>query len=169
MKFTALAIIVFLTIALSQVNSAPALDKKNDASTYPLPTYRFIVTVGKDRMAFNSVSGLEQSTIEYKDGAGGLYQMPGQAEPLNITLKRGVVQNGSQLYDWITSISQNHVEKKDISISLTDETGKDLFVTWNIINAFPTKLSAPAFDATSNEVAFEEMNLAAEQLTVKFH
>ncbi|WP_237577917.1 phage tail protein [Mycetohabitans sp. B6] len=35
------------------------------------------------------------------------------------------------------------MEKKDISISLTDEAGKELLVTWNVSNAFPTKLTAP--------------------------
>lgn len=170
-KFTALALIVFLTIALSQVSAAPALDAKTVASTYPLPTYRFIIAVGKDQVPCNSVSGLEQSveTIEYKDGLGGSYQMPGQVRPLSITLKRCLVPKNSQLYDWMTSISLNSVEKKDISISLTNPSATELLVTWNIINAFPTKLTAPLFDATSNEVAFEELTLAASRLTVEFH
>lgn len=148
-----------------------ALDKKTIAETYPIPTYRFTVSVGKEQMAFSSVSGLKQSVekIEYKDGMGGLFQMPGQAQPLNITLKRGMVPKNSQLYKWMTSISLNRVEKKDISISLTDESGTGLLVTWNVSNAFPTELSAPNFDATSNEVAFEELNLVADRLTVNFH
>ncbi|MCG1054785.1 phage tail protein [Mycetohabitans sp. B5] len=148
-----------------------ALDSKTMAATYPIPTYRFTVTVGKEQMAFSSVSGLEQSVekIEYKDGLGGLYQMPGQAQSVTLTLKRGVMPKNSQLYDWMSSISLNRVEKKDISISLTDESGKELLVTWNVSNAFPTKLTAPSLDATSNEVAFEELSLAADRVTVNFH
>lgn len=148
-----------------------ALDSKTMAATYPIPTYRFTVTVGKEQMAFSSVSGLEQSVekIEYKDGLGGLYQMPGQAQSVTLTLKRGVMPKNSQLYDWMSSISLNRVEKKDISISLTDEAGKELLVTWNVSNAFPTKLTAPSLDATSNEVAFEELSLAADRVTVNFH
>ncbi|WP_373301078.1 phage tail protein [Streptomyces violascens] len=42
-------------------------------------------------------------------------------------------------------------------------------VTWNVTDAFPTKLTAPHFDATSNEVAVEELSLAAERVTVTFH
>ncbi|KAK5801628.1 T4-like virus tail tube protein gp19-domain-containing protein [Linnemannia elongata] len=170
-KFATLALIVFLIIALFQVNAAPALDKKTMAAVYPLATYRFIVDLGRDEMACNAVSGLEQGveTIEYKDGLGGLFAMPGQAQTINVTLKRCIAPKNSQLYDWISSPLQNHVEKKDISISLTDEAGKELFVTWTISNAFPTKLSAPTVDATSNEVAFEEMSLVADRLTIKFH
>ncbi len=140
-------------------------------NTYPMTAYRFLVTVGGEQMAFNSVSGLEQSVevIEYKDGAGGLFQMPGQTASMNITLKRGLLQKQSQLYQWINSISANMVEKKDISISLTDSKGGTLYITWNVVNAFPTKLSAPSFDATSNDVAFEEMSLRADRMTVEYH
>ncbi|WP_369790557.1 phage tail protein [Rouxiella sp. WC2420] len=140
-------------------------------NTYPMTAYRFLVTVGGDKMAFNSVSGLEQSVevIEYKDGTGGLFQMPGQTASMNITLKRGLLQKQSQLYQWINSISANLVEKKDISISLTDSSGNTPYITWNVVNAFPTKLSAPSFDATSNDVAFEEMSLRADRMSVEYH
>jgi phage tail-like protein len=141
------------------------------ATTYPIPTYRYRVAVGDQEMAFSAVSGLEVSyeTIEYKDGTGGVFRMPGQSTPVHITLRRGLVVGKSQLYDWISSISLNQVEKKDISISLTNESGNELLVTWNVSNAFPTKLSAPNFDASSNEVAIEELSLLADAVTSKFH
>ena len=148
-----------------------AVDAKTMSSTYPIPTYRFLVMVGKDQMSFSSVSGLDQSVqlVKYQDGMGNIFQMPGQTDPLTVTLKRGMVLKHSQLYDWMNSISFNRVEKRDLSISLTDDTAKVLFVTWNVVNAFPTKLTGPSFDATSNEVAFEEVSLAADRVTWKFH
>jgi phage tail-like protein len=141
------------------------------ATTYPIPTYRYRVAIGDQEMAFSAASGLEVSyeTIEYKDGTGGVYRMPGQLAPVHITLRRGMVVGKSQLYDWISSTSLNQVEKKDISISLTNASGNELLVTWNISNAFPTKLSAPNFDASSNEVAIEELSLLADAVTTKFH
>lgn len=148
-----------------------SVDEKVIANTYPIPTYRFVVSVGKEQMSFSTVSGLDQSVqlVTYKDGTGGLFQMPGQIEPLTITLKRGVMPKKSQLYEWFNAISFNRVEKKDLSISLTNETGSVLLVTWSVMNAFPTKWTGPSLDATSNEVAFEELTLAADRLTVKFH
>jgi phage tail-like protein len=141
------------------------------AVQYPIPTYRFAVSVGDEKMCFQSVSGLDIShdTIEYRDGGGNWLLMPGQRHRPTITLKRGVFKGQSKLYDWINSISLNQVEKKDISISLTDETGSNLLITWNISNAFPEKLTAPSFDATSNEVAVQEMSLKADRVTVQFH
>lgn len=148
-----------------------ALTADQIASKYPLPTYRFVVTVGNETMPFSNVSGLQiqHETLEYKDGTGGHFRMPGQKQPVNLTLRRGVIKGQSQLYDWINSIHFNTVEKKDISISLTNETGSKLFITWNVANAFPTSLSAPSLDATSNEVAVEELSLAADGVSVRFH
>ena len=65
-------------------------------------------------MAFNSVSGLEMSaeTIEYKDGTGGVFRMPGQANTLNISLKRGILAGKNDLYDWISSNTMDLASKK---------------------------------------------------------
>ncbi|ABE56271.1 conserved hypothetical protein [Shewanella denitrificans OS217] len=139
--------------------------------SYPIPTYRFRVSVGTEEMAFNAVSGLQVSheMVEYKDGLGGCFQMPGQRTAINISLKRGVVCGQTQLSEWINSISLNQVEKKDISISMTNEAGTELFLTWNVVNAFPVGLSAPDFNASSNEFAIEQLDLVADRFTVKFH
>lgn len=147
-----------------------AVDAKTIGNTYPIPTYRFVVSVGKDQMCFSNVSGLVHSVqpVKYQDGCGNLYQMPGQAEPLTITLKRGVFPKQSQLYDWINSVSFNRVEKKDLTISLTNESGSEMLLTWTVMNAFPTKWTGPGMDATSNEVAVEEISLAADRFSLKF-
>ncbi|MCP1293310.1 MULTISPECIES: phage tail protein [Chromobacterium] len=42
-------------------------------------------------------------------------------------------------------------------------------ITWNVANAFPTKLTAPSLDASSNEVAIEELALMADAVTIQFH
>lgn len=140
-------------------------------TSYPIPTYRYRVTVGDEQMVFNAVSGLELSfdTIEYKDGTGGVFRMPGQPTVIDVSLKRGIVVGKTKLYDWISSIQLNQVEKKDISISLTTETGSELVVTWSLSNAFPIKLTAPSFDASSNEIAIEELSLKADSITIKYH
>ena len=153
----------------SQPQKASSMTTSTDqiATVYPIPIYRYRMTVGDEEMAFSAVSG--HDIISGKEGAGGLFCMPGQPAPVNISLKRGVVKSKSQLYDWINAISRNQVEKKDISISLTNESGSELLITWNVSNAFPTRLSAPSQDVTSNEVAIEEISLMADSVTTQFH
>ena len=47
-----------------------------------------------------------------------------------------------------------------------DEAGNAV-VSWKVLNAFPTKLDAPSFDANSNDVAVESMELMADRVTIE--
>ena len=138
---------------------------------YPIPMYRFVVQIGDDKMAFNNVSGLDvkYDLMEYRDGLGNHFKMPGLANAVTLTLRKGLFRGPNALYDWINTISLNKVEKKDIMISLTDETGSNYLVTWNVSDAFPTSLSSPALDASSNEVSIQELTLTADRVTLKTH
>ena len=69
------------------------------------------------------------------------------------------------LYDWIKDVQTNQIDKKDISVSLCNENGEAV-ITWKVLNAFPTKLEAPTFDANSNDAAIESMELTADGITI---
>lgn len=155
-----------------------AVSKAEIKATYPLPVYNYKVDIGKDTVAFSEVSGLNigYETTTYKESSTEsgktsprTFHMPAQAQPTTLTLKKGLVPAKSQpaLYDWISTISINQVEKKDIIISLCDETGKAM-VTWKVTNAFPTKLDVPTFDANSNDVAIESMELMADDIFINY-
>lgn len=147
-------------------------------TAYPLPVYNYKVDIGKDTVAFSEVSGLniayetttyKESNTESGKASPRVFRMPAQATTTTLTLKKGLVPAKSQaaLYDWISSIRINQVVKKDILISLCDETGKAV-VTWTILNAFPTKLDIPTFDANSNDVAIESMELMADDIIINY-
>ncbi|MBE7382961.1 MAG: phage tail protein [Leptolyngbya sp. SIO1E4] len=138
---------------------------------YPIPVFYYQVTIGdNDSMAFSEVSGLsiEFETITYKDGLSyrdGAKHMPGLPTPVNLTLQKGIVRADSYLFDWISTIRLNTVEKRDIRIDLLNENGEPT-VSWTVQDAFPTKLDAPSFNASSSEVAIESLSLMASKLTV---
>ncbi len=140
------------------------------ANEYPIPVYRFVVSFGEESIPFSEISGLDigVDTITYKDGLGKIH-MPGQKTDVNITLKRGLVRQKSQFYDWISSISLNLVDKKDITVSLTNETGTEPLVTWKVMNAFPKKLTAPSVNGSSNEASVESLELMADDVIMEFH
>lgn len=154
-----------------------ALTKENIQSDYPLPVYNYRVEINGDAVAFSEVSGLTisyESTV-YKESpiAGGspgprTLIMPSQRTPPTITLKRGLVRKTSMkhLYDWIRTVQINQIEKKDIYVRLCDEKG-DAVITWKVANAFPVKLDAPSFDAKSNDVAIQSMELKADFITIE--
>ena len=144
---------------------------------YPLPVYNYRVEIGGDAVAFSEVSGLsigyETSTYKESPTGGGapgprVMIVPGQRNAAKVTLKKGIVRGTSikQLYGWIKTITINQVEKKDIFIRLCDEKGAAV-ISWKAVNAFPTKLDAPTFDAKSNDAAIESMELSADFISLE--
>ncbi|MBQ4820705.1 phage tail protein [Aquimarina sp. MMG016] len=154
-----------------------ALTKEQIATDYPLPIYNYRVDIDGVSFSFSKVSGLDLGfeAITYKEShaASGkvgpnIMYMPGQIQAVNISLEKGYVKGKSiaVFYEWINSIELNRVDKKDIIVHLLDETGGTV-VSWKVIDAFPTKLTGPSFDASSSEVAIESMELMASRVTME--
>ena len=154
-----------------------ALAASDIKTAYPLPVYNYRVEIDGSAVAFSEVSGLSISyeTTTYKESpvegdAPGprVMTMPAQATAPTVTMKKGVVPGSSleALFAWINSTQINQVDKKDIFVRLCDEAGKAV-ISWKVINAFPTKLDAPTFDANSNDVAIESMELTADGIFIE--
>lgn len=152
-----------------------AVTKEQIKGTYALPVYSYKVEIDGKTVAFSEVSGLSMvyNTTLYAEspttGIGPQWQyMPAQMNPVTLTMKKGVVVGVSvpALFGWISSIQLNRVEKKDIYVRLCDETGAAV-ISWKIINAFPTKLEAPGFTASSNDVAIESLELMADSVAIE--
>jgi phage tail-like protein len=144
---------------------------------YPLPVYNYRVEIAGVAIAFSEVSGLsigfetttyKESNTDRKAPGPRVIHMPAQATATSITLKKGLVrtQSVATLYQWIASIQINQVVKRDIFVRLCDEQG-DAVISWKVINAFPTKLDAPTFDANSNDAAIETMELRADGIVIE--
>ena len=153
-----------------------AITPEEIKTDYPLPVYNYKVDVAGSTIAFSEVSGLENTleTTTYKRspkagevGVQTMY-MPAQQSAINFSMRKGYVkgENIKELYDWLNSTQLNQISKKDVEVHLCDETGAPM-VTWKVHNAFPTKLSAPSFDANSNDVAIESIDLMADGFTLQ--
>ena len=138
---------------------------------YPLPVFHFRVECGGTRIGFSEVTGLtqENQAIEYRDGSFLEYssiKMPGLRKFSNITLKRGVIKDDNEFFKWLSTIKLNQVERRDLTISLLDESHNPV-MTWKALNAFPVKVEGPQLKASGNEVAIESIELAHEGLSVE--
>ncbi len=138
------------------------------AELYPLPAFHFVVHWGGTRIGFSEVSGLTQEVqpIEYRDGASPEYspiKMPGLKKTSNVTLKKGVFAGDNEFALWLSTVSMNKVERRDLVISLLNEEHEPV-MNWKIHNAFPVKVEGPALKASGNEVAMESIELAHEGL-----
>ncbi len=147
-----------------------AVSKADMKAKYPLPVYNYKVTVDNEEMAFSEVSGLVLQTgavILYKHGLsfkqGEHIQKTSSAfqkqAPVTLTLRRGIVNGNTALFDWGKAI-------KTMMISLCDETGTPV-VAWKIGRAMATKLSAPSFNAGANEVAIESLEVYAKDIEIE--
>lgn len=138
---------------------------------YPLPVFHFRVEWGGARIGFSEVTGLTQEVqaIEYRDGNFPEYssiKMPGLRKFGNITLKRGVIKSDNDFIKWLSSVKMNTVERRDLTISLLDESHNPV-MTWKVNRAFPVKVEGPQLKASGNEVAIESIELAHEGLEVE--
>ncbi len=139
-------------------------------ATYPLPKFHFLVQWGGVRIGFTEVTGLDMQAevIEYREGSSPEYhkiKMPGMQKFSNITLKRGTIQGDSDFYKWINTINLTVADRRDIIISLLNETHAPV-MTWKAKNAFPVKVQASDLKSDGNEVAIETIEIAHEGLNI---
>ena len=148
-----------------------ALTKDEIKASYPLPAYNFQVVVegAPDPVRFASVAGLEREheVLTYRDGLSFL-----EGERITkyfidkyrpITLEQGTVSSDTFLLDWL-----EEKEKRSMEVSLCDETGTPV-VTWRIAKAIAVKLTGPRFDAATNDVAIDSLELRAAGISVVHH
>ncbi len=137
---------------------------------YPLTKYHFSVDWGGTKIGFTEVTGLEVTTekIEYRDGASPEFskkQMPGMQTFGDLTLKRGIFAGDNEYYDWWNTVSLNTIERRDITVSLLNESHEPV-VVWTVKNAFPTKVTSTDLNSTGNETAIETLVVSHEGLTM---
>jgi phage tail-like protein len=137
----------------------------------PFGGYNFAVEIdGITSMGFKTCSGLDSSTTAgtYREGTDptlGQRKLPGLLSFSNITLSRGIISDHS-LWDWRSAVAGGDLQRRDLSIILRNDKGEEQ-IRWNVSNAWPTKWTGPSFDATSDAVAIETLELAHEGIEVQ--
>jgi len=134
----------------------------------PFRNNRFIVEIdGVSQAGFREATIPDVSTdpIEYREGneAPTVRKIPGLIKYGNITLKWGIT-NSMDMYNWYKEAildSKFNGARKNISILLLDEEGNEAN-RWNFVNCWPTKYNAPDTNATTSEIAIEEMEIVNE-------
>lgn len=136
----------------------------------PFSSFNFLVEIdGVTKAGFSEVSGLSMTTdvIEYRNGNEDITprKLPGLKKFANITLKRGFTKDNG-LFTWRKTVLDGKTERHTGSITLLDE-GRKAAVRWNFVQAWPSKLDGPSFNAKNNEVAIETLEIVCEGLAVE--
>jgi phage tail-like protein len=136
----------------------------------PYSGYNFSVELdGITRAGFRECSGLEnsQNAGEYREGTDtnpSVRKLPGLVTHSDITLSRGITAD-SKLWEWREKAMKGTVERHDISITLMDSAGHGK-ITWNLFDCWPRQWTGPSLNATTDEVAVEQLILACERIEV---
>ena len=135
---------------------------------YPHGKFRYRVEIdGLDAGGFSEVTGFDASidVMEYREGdmVQTPYKIPGLKKYGNITLKKGLTDS-LVMYEWLITGVDGPVDRKTITITSLDES-EQAVASWQVINAWPVKYTAPDFNATSSEVAIETVEIAHEGMT----
>jgi len=138
---------------------------------YPISKFHFQVDWGGAKIGFTEVTGLEVSTevIEYREGSSPEYhkiKMPGMQKFSNITMKRGTFQGDNDFFNWWNTVALNTIERRDLTISLLNETHSPV-VVWKVKAAWPVKVQSTDLKGDGNEVAIETIEIAHEGLTIQ--
>jgi len=135
--------------------------------TDPFRGFNFLVEIdGITQAGFQEVGGLDASTdpVDYREGTdpNHVRKLTGLNKFSPITLKRGITTS-DELWRWRKTVIDGNPERKNGSIVLLDETGAEM-LRWNFANAWPSKWTGPAFNATSTAVAVETLEITHEEV-----
>jgi phage tail-like protein len=136
------------------------------ARTDPYRGYNFKLEIdGIQKGGFRECSGVDATSdpVEYREGDEKVYttrKLPGLVKYSNIVLKWGITDDQS-LWDWRKKTIDGKTERKNGSVVLMNEAGEEK-LRWNFVNGWPTKWTGPSFNATSNDVGIETLEIAHE-------
>ncbi|MHB9032852.1 MAG: phage tail protein [Anaerolineae bacterium] len=137
----------------------------------PLITPRFIVKFGnKLQGSFQecTVVSAEHEPAEYKfsddKGEPGYYAVPGRMKFGRITLKRGLTGDMSA-WKWRQEVEEGKIKtaRTNGSILMCDQDGTPI-AEYNFENAWPLKVSGPAPNANTSDLAREEVEIITEKM-----
>jgi len=134
----------------------------------PFMGYNFAVEIGGVVVGgFSEVSGLS-SDIElesYEEGGlnGFVHKFPKHTTYPNLVLSRGLV-NIDLFYIWYQATSQGLIQQLNGTILLLNSQQIPV-MWWTVKKAYPVKWEGPQFNASSDEVAVEKIELVHQGIS----
>jgi phage tail-like protein len=130
----------------------------------PAAGLHFHVKIGSESIGmFSECSGLGVEYDVFPWEEGGLndfvHKLRGRAKHPNLVLKRGVTREDA-LMKWFFECKEK-TKRQDVTLKLVGPDGKAVR-TWSFANAFPAKWTGPTFNAGSNAIATETLEIVHE-------
>jgi phage tail-like protein len=156
--------------------NVPTMTAANAAESSVVIANRFVIQVtlalgGKSTqgdIAFSELQGItsEVEAAEYHASSltgVNLSKQYGRTKPATVTLKRGVDQN-TLLWDWHQAVLDGNPQARaSCSLLLQDTTGETK-ATYQLRNAWPSKIDIGGMKAGGSEVVYATATLVCDQI-----
>jgi phage tail-like protein len=142
----------------------------------PYRSFNFRLTIDSIPYgAFSECSGLtaDGDAVDYREGTDlqpNVRKLVGLRKYTNIVLKRGYTgsEQDKSLWAWHTEIVNGIIKRRNVTITLLDDTRQKEVMAWHIENAWLNKIEGPSFKASGNEVAIESVEIVHEGMVIEF-
>ena len=121
-----------------------------------LRTSAFDVRIGNREIGFAQVSPLTSETILEPDAKPVHQHVP-------IVLRRAVTTS-TELFEWRRGIVAGKDDRRDVTIRQYSSPGGTAVNAWRLVHAWPIRWSGPDFDALTDDIAWEEIELTFDDL-----
>jgi phage tail-like protein len=117
-----------------------------------LGTSHFRVLIGRDELGFADVSPLS-SEVDPETGEGFAH----------VVLRRALTRD-TTLFDWRRAVADGERDRRTVTIHQLERAGGRIANSWRLVRAWPCRWSGPALNALESGLAFEEVELAFDDL-----
>jgi phage tail-like protein len=122
-----------------------------------LGTSHFQVLIGREELGFSEVTRLTSATdLEAPPGARRHYYE-------TVVLRRALT-GSRELFEWRQRIAAGERDRRSVTIRQLSGPGGRPVNAWRLVRAWPCRWSGPSFDALQTAVAYEEIELAFDDL-----
>ncbi|HEU6443878.1 MAG TPA: phage tail protein [Gaiellaceae bacterium] len=116
----------------------------------------FRVRIGRRELGFAEVGRLTSETD---------LTLPDQPhDRLETVVLRRALTGSRELYEWRRRIVDGIADRRPVTISQLDGPGGRIVNSWRLERAWPCRWSGPAFNAAETGLAYEELELAFDDL-----
>lgn len=121
-----------------------------------LGTSHFRVRIGRREIGFCEVGRLTSETD---------LTLPEQPRDRfeTVVLRRALTRS-RELYEWRRRIADGIDDRRPVTISQLEAPAGEIVNSWRLVGAWPCRWSGPAFDAAGSGLAYEELELAFDDL-----
>jgi phage tail-like protein len=122
-----------------------------------LGTSHFRVLIGRRELGFSEVGSVTSQTD---------LTVPADARRhgFGTVVLRRALTSSPELFEWRRAIVAGKDDRRAVTIQLLDGPGGKVAGSWQLVGAWPSRWSGPALDALGSGIAYEELELAFDDV-----